>query len=306
MSEKPKVIAVVGPTASGKTGLAIALAKHFSGEIVSADSMQIYKEMPIATAAPTQLEKSEAVHHLTEFLDPSEAFSVADYVTLAKRTIDEIISRGKLPIIVGGTGLYINSLLDGVEFTEEKSNFELRSAIEKEYDTVGGEIMLEKLKAYDPVAASKLSANDKKRIVRAFEIIKTTGMTPTRQNELSKRNGKPYDEVIIGINYEDRQKLYDRINLRVDLMIENGLIQEAQNMAAKGITAAQAIGHKEFAEYFSGNASLQEPTEKLKQERRRYAKRQLTWFRKNQGVNWIYADKEDVFLRAVEIIERKI
>lgn len=306
LNKKPKLIAVVGPTASGKTSLAIALAKRFSGEIVSADSMQIYKDMSIATAAPTALEKEQVVHHLVEFLDPSEKFSVAEYVLLAKKTIAEIINRGNLPIVVGGTGLYVDSLLNGIEFTEEKTCQSMRDEIEKEYDSLGGDVMLQKLSELDPIAAHKLSANDKKRIVRAFEIIKTTGTTVTEQNELSKRNGKPYDEIIIGINYEDRQKLYDRINLRVDMMIENGLLEEAEKMASKGVTAAQAIGHKEFNEYFNGNVSLLEATEKLKQETRRYAKRQLIWFRRNEQINWIYADKDDVLEKAFEIIERKI
>ena len=301
---KPKVIFVVGPTASGKTGLAIKLARRFNGEIVSADSMQIYKGISIASAAPTEEEKQLAVHHLVEFLEPEIKFSVADYVVLARKVIEDIISRGKLPIVVGGTGLYIDALIEGIEFTDEKTSSEVRENIEKEYDDIGGVEMLRKLSEIDALTAEKLSPNDKKRIVRAFEVYYTSGITITEQNERSKINGKPYDETVIGISCYDREKLYERINKRVDLMVQSGIIEEAKSMRDKGYTSAQAIGHKEFYDYLDGKVSLEEAIEKLKRETRRYAKRQLTWFRKNENINWIYSDIQNFEVAATELLER--
>ena len=301
---KPKVIFVVGPTASGKTGLAIKLARRFNGEIVSADSMQIYKGISIASAAPTEEEKQLAVHHLVEFLEPEIKFSVADYVVLARKVIEDIISRGKLPIIVGGTGLYIDALIEGIEFTDEKTSSEVRENIEKEYDDIGGVEMLRKLSEIDASTAEKLSPNDKKRIVRAFEVYYTSGITITEQNERSKINGKPYDETVIGISCYDREKLYERINKRVDLMVQSGIIEEAKSMRDKGYTSAQAIGHKEFYDYLDGKVSLEEAIEKLKREPRRYAKRQLTWFRKNENINWVYSDIHNAEVAATKLLER--
>ncbi len=306
ITQKPKVVVVAGPTASGKTSLGIALAQHFGGEIVSADSMQIYKGMSIASAAPTKEERKQAVHHLVEFLEPDESFCVADYVALAKEKISDIVNRGKLPIIVGGTGLYINSLVDGIEFCEQKPDEKIRKRLEAEYEGLGGEEMLCRLRKIDKQTAERLSASDKRRIVRALEVFETTGITISQQNELSRKNGKPYDEIMLGITYLDREKLYERINKRVDLMIENGILEEAKLMSNKGVTAAQAIGHKEFGEYFCGNCTLEEAKEKLKRETRRYAKRQLTWFRRDSRINWLYNDSDDVFKKAVEIIERKL
>ena len=301
---KPKVIFVVGPTASGKTGLAIKLARRFNGEIVSADSMQIYKGISIASAAPTEEEKQLAVHHLVEFLEPEIKFSVADYVVLARKVIEDIISRGKLPIIVGGTGLYIDALIEGIEFTDEKTSSDVRENIEKEYDDIGGVEMLRKLSEIDALTAKKLSPNDKKRIVRAFEVYYTSGITITEQNKRSKINGKPYDETVIGISCYDREKLYERINKRVDLMVQSGIVEEAKSMRDKGYTSAQAIGHKEFYDYLDGKVSLEEAIEKLKRETRRYAKRQLTWFRKNENINWVYSDIQNFEVAATELLER--
>jgi tRNA dimethylallyltransferase len=301
---KPKVIFVVGPTASGKTGLAIKLARRFNGEIVSADSLQIYKGLSMASAAPTEEEKQLAVHHLVEFLEPEIKFSVADYVVLARKVIEDIISRGKLPIIVGGTGLYIDALIEGIEFTDEKTSSDVRENIEKEYDDIGGVEMLRKLSEIDALTAKKLSPNDKKRIVRAFEVYYTSGITIAEQNERSKINGKPYDETVIGISCYDREKLYERINKRVDLMVQSGIIEEAKSMRDKGYTSAQAIGHKEFYDYLDGKVSLEEAIEKLKRETRRYAKRQLTWFRKNENINWVYSDIQNFEVAATELLER--
>ncbi|MBE6728685.1 MAG: tRNA (adenosine(37)-N6)-dimethylallyltransferase MiaA [Ruminococcaceae bacterium] len=301
--KKIPVVVIVGPTASGKTGLAIEVAKKFDGEIVSADSMQVYKGFPIASAAPTEYEKSIIPHHLVEFLEPSVKFSVADYVKFASKCIYDINRRGKLPVIAGGTGLYINSLIDGIPFGEKQEDEKLRQSIEEEYDLLGGEKMLQKMAEFDSETASRLSSGDKRRIVRAFEIYRSTGITITKQNELSKLKASPYKPTIIGITYEDRQKLYDRINSRVDLMLKNGLINEAKQFSEDNVTASQAIGHKELMPYLRGEISLEEAVETLKRETRRYAKRQLTWFRRDTRINWIYADKEDVLKKTFSIIK---
>ena len=303
---KIPLIVVVGPTASGKTALAIEIAKRYNGEIISADSMQIYKGFPIASAAPNNEEKKSAVHHLVEFLDPADKFSVADYVNLAGKKITEVINKGKLPIIAGGTGLYINSLIDGIKFSDQKADINLRKAINDEFDRLGAEAMLKKLYEIDKETAEKLSAGDKRRIVRAFEVYRSTGITVSEQNRLSREQESPYDPLIIGITFEDRQKLYERINTRVDIMLENGLLEEAKGSSQKGITAAQAIGHKEFIPYFNGEVSLNDAIENLKRETRRYAKRQLTWFRRDERINWIYADKQDVKESAFKIIEERM
>ncbi len=289
-----KVIFVVGPTASGKTDLSIALAKEFGGEIISADSMQIYKGIHIASAAPSLEEQEGVPHHLLEFLDLNEQFSVADYTKLAKEKIEEISSKGKVPIIVGGTGLYISALLDNTRFTDCKTDSALRLELEEEYEKVGADEMLKRLCEFDPESAASLNKSDKKRIIRCFEIYKTTGLTKTEQNAASHLEDADFDALVIGVTFEDREKLYDRINKRVDLMIENGLLEEAEttlNQGSKG--AFQAIGHKELYGYLNGECTLDEAVELLKRQTRRYAKRQLTWFRRDSRINWIYADKAD-------------
>lgn len=304
--EKIPVIVVVGPTASGKTALGIAIAEKFGGEIVSADSMQIYKGFPIASAVPSEEEKRGIKHHLIEFLNPDEKFSVADYVGVAGEVIEKIYISGKIPVIVGGTGLYVNSLVDGIKFCQEKTDENLRRSIEAEFDSLGAEKMLKKLYEIDRETAEKLSVSDRKRIIRAFEVYRSTGKTISEQNRLSKEIESPYEPLMIGITYDDREKLYDRINKRVDIMLKDGLLDEVRQSTNKGITAAQAIGHKEFIPYFDGKISLEEATETLKRETRRYAKRQLTWFRRDERINWIFADKEDVVKKAYEIIEERM
>lgn len=306
--DKIKVLTVVGPTASGKTALAVELAKYFDGEVVSADSMQIYKEMDIATAKPNEEEKQGIVHHLMDFLPPSEIFSVADYVKKAGKAIEDIHNRGKLPIICGGTGLYVDSLLKGVKFTEEKFDPVLRENLNKEYRKFGIEPLLERLKEVDFESYEKLKAEkNPKRVIRALEIYITCGVTMSEQIKNSLPEEQPYDTVKIGLKCEDRQKLYDRINLRVDLMIENGLLEEAKDVLRKpiGATAVMAIGYKELAPYFKGEKSLDECIEHLKQETRRYAKRQLTWFGRDKDINWIFTDKcrgfDEIFQSAVDI-----
>lgn len=293
LKNKP-VIYIVGPTASGKTSFSIEMAKRFDGEIVSGDSMQIYKDMHIASAAPDEEEKQGIKHHLFEFLDTDKEFSVAEYVKKANEVISDIHSRNKLPIVVGGTGMYISALAENLCFENEGSDKEIRKELEH-YAAINGLFKLyEYLKSIDPLAAEKIYENDKKRIIRAIEIYKTSGKTKTETDFLSKQSGAVFDNLFLGLNFLDRELLYDRINQRVDMMLENGLLDEAKNAYKKiGGTAAQAIGHKELFEYFEGNMSLEDAVEHLKMQTRRYAKRQLTWFRKNSSINWIYMDKEE-------------
>ncbi len=298
-----KAIFILGPTASGKTSISIELAKKFNGEIISADSMQIYKDIHIASAAPDQNEKEGIEHHLIEFLDIYENFSVADYVLQARKLIKSINSRGKLPIIVGGTGLYISSLLDNIEFSDVDTDYDLRLKLEKEFDEIGGKKMLERLAEFDLSSAERLHPNNRRRIIRAFEIFLTTGKTITEQNILSKQNKSEIEALVIGINYLSREKLYDRINCRVDLMLEKGLLEEAkQSFKRSDIGGAyQAIGHKELYPYINGELSLNQAVENLKQSTRHYAKRQITWFKKVSNVNWFYPDEEDILIPIIDL-----
>ena len=308
--KKIPVIAVVGPTASGKTSLSIEIAKHFSGQVVSADSMQIYEKMNIATAKPTDDEMQGVPHHLIGFQPIDKKFSVAEYVTLAKNCIEKIHNDGDLPVVVGGTGLYVDSLLQNIQFSKEEGNIELRNELTEIFDQKGAEFMLEALREIDPQTAEKLHLNDKSRIIRALEIYKATGKTMTEQKILSREEESPFDVLYIGINYRDRNVLYDRINRRVDIMLENGLLDEAKdfyNIDADK-TACQAIGYKELAPYFNGEKSLEDCLESLKIETRHYAKRQLTWFRKNENINWVYPDDyenaEDMYKSVFVIIDK--
>ncbi len=293
--DKIKVVVVAGPTASGKTALGVEIAKAFDGEVVSADSMQIYKGMDIATAKPTKEEMQEIPHHLIDFLDREKAFSVADYVELAGEKIRDITSRGKLPVIVGGTGLYISSLIDNIKFPDIKSDPNIRMKIEKEMEEKGREAVFERLKACDPETAAELHYNNTVRVIRALEVFEITGRKLSNFKEESRLEPSPYDAVMLGLNYSDRQKLYERINLRVDKMVEEGLIEEARAVYMTGQmkTAANAIGFKELIPYFENKADLDECIDKIKQETRRYAKRQLTWFRKNAKIQWVLLDEFD-------------
>ena len=288
---KIKTVFILGPTASGKTGLGISLAEKFSGEIVSADSMQIYKGIHIASAAPDIAEMRGIPHHLLEFLEPSVSYSVADYVKAARGVIADIEKRGNLPIAVGGTGLYISSLADNTEYTDEETDYALRKALENRFDQIGAEEMLKELSEFDPDTAARLHPNNRRRIIRAFEVYKTTGKTVTEQNELSRKGEEHIEPLLIGINYRDREKLYERINLRVDIMLKNGLLEEAKTALGENGGAVQAIGHKELAGFLKGECTLNEAAEKLKRQTRRYAKRQLTWFNRDKRINWIYADE---------------
>lgn len=303
--EKTKIICVVGATASGKTDLAVKLAKAVYGEIISADSMQVYKNMPIATAVATEKEQDGVPHHLVEFLDVDKAFSVADFVELAKGKIDEIVSRGRVPIVAGGTGLFVDSLVKDITFSQVGSNEKIRNELAEK----SNEELFEKLSELDANAARDIHPNNRKRVIRALELC-MSGTSKTEQNENSMLADSPYDALYIGIGYKDRQKLYDRINKRVDLMLEAGLENEARQMLGKqGLTARQAIGHKELQPYIDGDITLDEAVENLKRETRRYAKRQLTWFRRNENINWLYADemsRNELVKKAVDLARKHL
>lgn len=291
MNKKFPLIVVAGPTASGKTSLGVELAKRLDGEVVSADSMQIYQGIDIASAMPTEDEMQGIPHHMIDFLPQGERYSVAAYCQSANACIADIVSRGKQPIVVGGTGLYISSLVDNISFTEEETDLELREKLNKRLEQKGAEALLAELSSVDPESASRLHINDSKRIVRALELYYQTGITITEQTRLSRLAGSPYNPLIIGLNARDREFLYERINRRVGIMAQNGLVEEAHCCIGndKG-TAAQAIGHKELMPYFSGEMSLDEALDNLRMQTRRYAKRQLTWLRRDERVNWLYID----------------
>ena len=289
MNEKPKVIVICGPTASGKTLLSIELAKKINGEIISADSMQIYKDMDIGTAKPTKEEMQGIKHYLLDFVSPEERYSVAQYKQDAKTAIKEIIAKGKTPIIVGGTGLYIDSLIYEIEYSDIKIDEDYRKKLEKIAEEQGLETLFNMALEIDPIAMEKISQNDKKRIMRVLEIYKSTGKTKTEQELESRKNPVEYDYRIFAINW-DREVLYQRINKRVDIMIEQGLIDEVKNILKKYDkfpTAMQGLGYKEVVDYINGVYTKEEMIEKIKMETRRYAKRQLTWFRKNKQTIWL-------------------
>lgn len=287
--EKQKVIVICGPTASGKTKLSIEIAKKINGEIVSADSMQIYKDMTIGTAKPTPEEMQGIKHYLIDFVLPNQRYSVADYNKDALKAIDEIIKKGKTPLVVGGTGLYVNSLIYGIEYSDIEVDIEYREKLEKIAKLEGIERLYEMAKEIDPEAIKNISKNDQKRICRILEIYHTTGKNKTEQEKESRKNGPKYQYLLYGITM-DREKLYDRINKRVDIMINDGLIEEVQNIVKKYDefpTAMQGLGYKEVVEYLNGITTKEEMIEKIKMETRRYAKRQLTWFKKCENIKWI-------------------
>ena len=286
---KEKVVVICGPTASGKTALSIELAKKINGEIISADSMQIYKDMNIGTAKPTREEMQGIKHYLIDFVSPEERYSVAQYKKDAKAAIKEIITKGKIPIIVGGTGLYVDSLIYEIEYSDIKIDEVYRKQLEKIIEEQGLEELYKKALEIDPVAMKKISPNDKKRIMRVMEIYRSTGKTKTEQELESRKNPVEYDYRIFAINWE-REILYQRINKRVDIMIEKGLIDEVKNILKKYDkfpTAMQGLGYKEVVDYINGIYTKEEMIEKIKMETRRYAKRQLTWFRKNKQTIWL-------------------
>lgn len=289
MTEKIKVICVVGATACGKTALGVEIAKAIDGEIISADSMQVYKNMPVATAVATADEQQGVPHHLIEFLDNDSHFSVADFVALAKKKVFDINARSKTAVIVGGTGLFIDSLIKNIVFADVKADSTLRAKLEqKTNDELYNELL-----AVDKTAAEDIHKNNRKRVIRALELY-YAGTTKTQQNEDSTKQESPFDALYIGVGYADRNNLYQRINKRVDSMLENGLLDEAKNIFQKSTgTSNQAIGHKELKPYLDGEIELSDAVDNLKKATRHYAKRQLTWFRRNDKIQWLYADKMD-------------
>ena len=290
---KPKVIVIGGPTASGKTALSIFLAKKINGEIISADSMQIYKDMNIGTAKPTVEEMDGIKHYLIDCVSPSVRYSVADFKKDATNAIEDILEKRKTPIIVGGTGLYIDSLIYGIDYNEMQVDLEYRAYLENLAEEKGLEYLYDLAKNIDEQAMSKISVNDKKRICRVLEVYKSTGKTKTELEKESRQKDVKYDFKVFAIDME-RQILYDRINKRVDLMIEAGLIDEVNDLIKKYPdmpTAMQGLGYKEVVQYFEKKCTKEEMIEKIKQESRRYAKRQLTWFRRNKNIVWLDAKK---------------
>lgn len=291
---KPIVVVICGPTASGKTALSIDLANKINGEIVSADSMQIYKDMDIGTAKPTTKEMNGIKHYLIDCVSPSIRYSVADFKRDATEAIEEILKKGKIPIVVGGTGLYIDSLIYGIDYNEMKVDLDYRNYLEEQAEKKGLNYLYDLAKSIDEKAMQKISPNDKKRICRVLEIYKSTGKTKTQLEIESRQKEVNYDFKVFAIDM-DRSILYDRINKRVDIMINNGLIEEVKDLINKYNeipTAMQGLGYKEVVEYFDGKYSKEDMIEKIKMESRRYAKRQLTWFRRNKNIFWLNASNE--------------
>lgn len=286
---KQKVIVIAGPTASGKSSLAIALAKKINGEIVSCDSMQIYKDMTIGTAKVTKEEQDGIPHYLIDFVSPDKRYTVSDFCKDAKIAIEKILSKGKVPILVGGTGLYINSLIYEIDYPEIKVDETYRNQLEEIARNEGLEKLYKEACKIDEEAMKKISKNDKKRILRVLEIYHDTGKTKTEQEIESRKKEVPYDYKVFAIDME-REILYERIEKRVDIMLEQGLIQEVQELLNKYInfpTAMQGLGYKEVKQYLEGNITKSEMVETIKKETRHYAKRQLTWFKKNKDIVWL-------------------
>ncbi|EPR13395.1 tRNA (adenosine(37)-N6)-dimethylallyltransferase MiaA [Ruminiclostridium papyrosolvens] len=288
-----RVIVIVGPTASGKTNLSIELAKRMNGEIISADSMQIYKYMDIGTAKPTKEEMQGIEHYLINEVLPSEDFNVVRFKELAERYIDNILKKGKQPIVAGGTGLYISSLINNINFSESESDWELRETLKKEAEELGPEYLHKKLQEVDPDSALNIHPNNIKRVIRALEVYYQTQKPISYHNEISRSIPPRYQFVLVGLNM-DRQVLYERINTRVDIMIKNGLVDEVKRLVdlgyADSIISMQGIGYKEILEYLRNNSTLEQAIENIKQGTRRYAKRQITWFKRINGIRWFNID----------------
>ena len=299
----PNIICIAGPTASGKTALAVELAQEFNGEVISCDSMQIYRRMDIGTAKPTAEEMKGIPHHMINVADPDEDFSVSRYCEMATPILDDILARGKTAIIAGGTGLYMDSLIRGNSFAPYPSTG-ARERLEQEADEKGMDVMLAKLRAIDPEAADKLHLADRKRIIRALEVFEETGETITAHNKRTQTILPRYRALWLGLDFEPRQALYDRIDLRVGLMLEQGLVKEIQDLLSSGIpakcTAMQAIGYKEFVSALDGNATIEEAADEVRKASRHYAKRQLTWFRRNSELNWLTRHEGENFAEILQ------
>ncbi|MDR0951944.1 MAG: tRNA (adenosine(37)-N6)-dimethylallyltransferase MiaA [Oscillospiraceae bacterium] len=294
-----KIVVITGPTATGKSRLAVMLARQFGGEIVSADSMQVYRGLDIGTAKIRPEETLGVPHHMLDVCDPKQNYSAARYVADADECVREILSRGKLPLVCGGTGLYIDSLVSGRGFEGGEPSQALRRELNAQYDELGGQALLKKLAQVDPDRAAKLHPSDKKRLVRALEVYAATGRTISEHDALSRAVPPRYDAATIVLSFRDRQKLYERIDARVDAMFKLGLVEEVRALLASGVaeasTAMQAIGYRQLASAFRGEMSLNEAKEAVKRESRRYAKRQLTWLRAKSDVFWIFFDEEPDF-----------
>lgn len=302
---KPRVVAVGGPTASGKTALSVALARAFDGEIINADSMQIYKNLDVGTAKPSAEERQGIPHYLLDFLSPETPYSVADFTAAADPLIRDITARGRLPLVVGGTGLYITSLLSGMAFAPEKTDPAIRARLQARADTEGGAAIYAELQRIDPDYAAQVHPNNLPRVIRALELFEATGRRMSDQRREARPAEAPYHALCLCLTCRDRAVLYSRIDRRVDEMVENGVLDEARQVYDHRDayrTAAQAIGYKEFFPYFEGTAGLTECTERLKQATRNYAKRQLTWFRRQNDEVWLYLDEEDVTERACTLV----
>ena len=300
----PKVLVICGPTASGKTALAVALAKAHNGEVVSADSMQIYRTMDIGTAKPTAEEMEDVPHHMLDVADPEEDFSVARYVDMAAKCVADILSRGKLPILAGGTGLYIDSLLSGRTFAPFQPDSPLRGELEEQLRREGGAAMLARLAQVDPDSAARLHPNDEKRIVRALEVYQSTGKTITQHNLETQAIPPRYDALTLALAFERREDMWSRIDRRVDQMMDQGLVAEVQGLLDSGVpakcTAMQAIGYKEMAAALLSGGDVRSAAEEIQLRSRQYAKRQLTWFRRNKAARWLLWGREPDFEAALQ------
>lgn len=305
-----KIIAVAGPTASGKSALALELCKRLDGELISLDSMQIYRGLDIGTAKPTKAEQAEVRHHMINICEPTENFSAAEFAERAHKVIADVRSRGKRAVLCGGTGLYLDTVLGRLDFGEIESDEKLRGELIAFAEKNGAKALHERLRGIDPQAAEKIHPNNVRRVARAIEIYELTGKTKT-EHDREAISDSPYESLIIGIDYDDREVLYSRINRRVDAMIEAGLEREVRSLLSRGLlsaesTAGQAIGYKEMLGYIAGDCSLGDAVEKIKLGTRRYAKRQLTWLRRNPSINWLYPDRLGDFQSLVGEAEKII
>ena len=303
----PRMVAIGGPTATGKTALSVALAKEFGGEVVNADSMQIYRGLDIGTAKPTAEERQGIPHHLMDFLPPEAPYSVADFTAAAAPLIEQLNSAGKLPIVTGGTGLYITSLMKGTAFAPEKTDPAIRARLQTEADEQGSAALYARLQQIDPAYAEKLHPNNLPRVIRALELFEATGRRMSEQQRAALAAEPPYRSLCICLTCRDRAELYRRIDRRVDSMLQNGVLEEAKlvyDNRETYRTAAQAIGYKEFFPYFAGEMPLNDCINRLKQATRNYAKRQLTWFRHQANGVWLYVDEEPPVPRAAELVRQ--
>jgi len=300
----PKVVCIVGPTATGKTKMGVAVAKRFGGEVVSVDSMQIYRGMTVGTAAPTAEEMEGIPHHMIAVADPAESWSVARYVREADHCVQDILGRGKLPVLVGGTGLWLDALIRGTDFAEGHQGSAVRLALQRRMEAEGAEALLDELRQIDPEAAAKLHLKDEKRIIRALEVWQETGETITAHDRRTRQTPPRYDAVYIGLDFADRRDLRSRIDQRVDKMVEQGLLQEVRDLLSAGLpadaTALQAIGYKQFLAVERGEVTEAEAVEEVKLRSRQYAKRQLTWLRRNEKIHWLCWEKEPDFPAALQ------